>query len=376
MTINRHNYEEFFILYLDNELSSADRRQIDLFVQQHPDLGEELQMLQQTRLDSDPSIVFEGKESLMKLPSLELINSNNYEEWLVQYVDNELNDEQNASVEVYAASNPAAGAALDILLKTKLQPENSITFFNKEILYRREEAPVRRIVPVMWWRVAAAVLLLIALTIGGFTFFKNNNATPDKGIAKTKGTQNVTTPKIAKEKKEDVEEKSSLAQTNPDQSDEIKNSTPKNNNEATFAKKTTNRQENMKTSVENDVPVIAKQNDNNPNNLPDARRNLNMYGAQKNVAVLAVVDESALTKLKENPSQPLVTSGTAQSFIQAKNTLPTDEENGDVAMNEPENKTKFRGLLRKITRTFEKTTNIKATDEQDRLLVAGLSIRL
>src|SRR6185436_4961386 len=114
----------------------------------------------------------------------------------------------------------------------------------------------------------------------------------------------------------------------------------------------------MKISVENDVPLIAKQNDNNPNNLPDARRNLNMYGAQKNVAVLAVVDESALTKLKENPSHPLVTSGTAHSFIQAKNTLPTDEETGAVAMNEPENKTKFRGLLRKITRTFEKTTNI------------------
>jgi len=367
MTINRHNYEEFFILYLDNELSSADRRQVDLFVQQHPDLGEELQMLQQTRLDSDPSIVFEGKESLMQLPSLELINSNNYEEWLVQYIDNELNDEQNASVEVYAASNPAAGAALDILLKTKLQPENSITFFNKEILYRREEAPVRGIVPVMWWRVAAAVLLLIALTIGGFTFFKNNSATPDKGIAKTKGTQNVTTPQIAKEKKEDVEEKSSLAQTNPDQSDEIKNSTPKNNNEATFAKKTTNRQENMKTSVENDVPVIAYVgHGKNGNDLPEPTYNPNMAGAPIPTE-LADTEKPGLTNSLENNSHPLVTSASLTSL---KNTENPEEGN------EPENKTKFRGLLRKITRTFEKTTNIKATDEQDRLLVAGLSIRL
>jgi len=98
-----------------------------------------------------------------------------------------------------------------------------------------------------------------------------------------------------------------------------------------------------------------------------------MNGLQKNDAVLAVVDENALTKLKENTSQIPVTSATTQSFIQAKNSLTNDE---DVAVNEPENKTKFRGLLRKITRTFEKTTNIKATDEQDRLLVAGLSIRL
>ena len=79
MIINRHNYEEFFILYLDNELSSGDRRQVELFVQQHPDLGEELQLLQQTRFDVDPSLVFDGKEILMKSASLGFINSDNYE---------------------------------------------------------------------------------------------------------------------------------------------------------------------------------------------------------------------------------------------------------------------------------------------------------
>ena len=52
MSINRHNYEEFFILYLDNELSSEHRRQVELFVEQHPDLGEELQLLEQTRLET------------------------------------------------------------------------------------------------------------------------------------------------------------------------------------------------------------------------------------------------------------------------------------------------------------------------------------
>jgi len=372
MTINRHNYEEFFILYLDNELSIADRRQVELFAQQHPDLGEELQLLLQTRLDMDPSVVFEGKESLMQLPSLELINSKNYEEWLVQYIDNELNDEQNASVEIYAANNPVAGAALDILLKTKLHPETSITFFNKDALYRKEEAPVRRIVPVMWWRVAAAVLLLIALTIGGFTFFKNNR-TPDKGSIIVQSGQKLTPQVNVTEKKEIVDENQpALAANDPDQVKEDENSSKKNNDLA-IEKKSSNTPKIIRKSVEEDVPVIAASDVRNPNNLPSGDRNPNMIGSPKDDAVIAFVDYTALTKVKGNTPPPLVTSETSESLIQAKNTLPPEEEGG---MNEPENKTKFRGLLRKITRTFEKTTKIKATDDQDRLLVAGLAIRL
>jgi hypothetical protein len=40
-------------------------------------------------------------------------------------------------------------------------------------------------------------------------------------------------------------------------------------------------------------------------------------------------------------------------------------------------KNKLRGFFRKVTRTFEKRTNIKATDEDDdHLLIAGLAIKL
>jgi hypothetical protein len=45
MNINRHNYEEYFILYMDNELDSDDRRMVEAFVLQHPDLKEELDIL-------------------------------------------------------------------------------------------------------------------------------------------------------------------------------------------------------------------------------------------------------------------------------------------------------------------------------------------
>ena len=47
MQINRHNYEEYFILYMDNELPAAERRMVDEFVKLHPDLQEELSLLLQ-----------------------------------------------------------------------------------------------------------------------------------------------------------------------------------------------------------------------------------------------------------------------------------------------------------------------------------------
>jgi hypothetical protein len=177
------------------------------------------------------------------------------------------------------------------------------------------------------------------------------------------------------EKKVPVEEQPVLVTTNSDQL--VKEEVIKQKDNLTaFAKKNTNATKSIRESVEENTSVMVKQNSSNPNNLPEAKYNPNMDSVKKNDAVLADLNVSGLRKLKENTSQLPVTSATTQSFIQAKNTLPPDEGNGGEAMNEPENKTKFRGLLRKITRTFEKTTNIKATDDQDRLLVAGLAIRL
>jgi hypothetical protein len=64
MNINRHNYETFFLLYIDHELSVVERKAVDEFVQANPDLEEELVMLQQSILPTD-RIVFEDKGSLL-----------------------------------------------------------------------------------------------------------------------------------------------------------------------------------------------------------------------------------------------------------------------------------------------------------------------
>ncbi len=66
MLINRSNYEEFFLLYIDGELNETERLTVEKFVSDHPDLREELDVLRDTVLVSDSAIVFENKQQLYK----------------------------------------------------------------------------------------------------------------------------------------------------------------------------------------------------------------------------------------------------------------------------------------------------------------------
>lgn len=362
MNITRNNYEEFFILYLDNELSREDRSRVELFAQQHPDLGEELNMLLQTRLAPDAGIVFKGKQSLMKSSTGCDIGLDNYEEWLVLYVDNELTIEQEVAVENFAIMHPAVKAELDILQKTKLQPEENIIFFNKESLYRKEE-PQRKVIAIRWWRMAVAAVLLFAVSITGF-FLLTNKKTINQSIAGNSKTNQP--PVVKKDTPVPVPNQANPVLTT-NQSPVEKNNTKE---QAATKEKESRRKalhEELVRAIPEETSIASvSMEEKNKNNLPDPTRNPNINGPLK-----PSVD---LTKFNAVDANSLVTNNDHPSFKFTGNSLQPDEtEEPEI---EPGKKTKFRGLLRKITRTFEKTTNIKATDDQDRLLVGGLAIRL
>src|SRR5689334_7285084 len=124
MKITRQNYEEFFILYLDNELSLEDRREVELFAENNPDLKEELDALNQCRFHPDEAVVFNAKEDLMRASS-DSISASNYEKWLLFYIDDELTAGQKLAAEELLNTHPHIRAELSLLQKTKLQPEST-----------------------------------------------------------------------------------------------------------------------------------------------------------------------------------------------------------------------------------------------------------
>lgn len=375
MLINRHNYEEFFILYMDNELDPASRRMVEDFVLLHPDLKEELDILLQYKLVPDTHIVFDGKEELMKENGQPLISMTNHEEWFSLYIDDELLPEQRRQVEAFVDANPATRITLDLLQKTRLQPEQ-VVFPDKSTLYRKEEK-TRRILP-FYWRAAAAILVIIL----GITVFLIVHRKPDTDQPEVaKAPINLPAKTVLPENKQTsipVNEQPEAIASNPLNKSEVAEpgTIPTRPSEKALAQQqqknsTLSKQHENNLTPESGNDVVKNSLTIQPtNNLPKPDNNPNLTNTQAPADALA-------SNNKENniPQQvitnPVVTSANPQPSNIIRAAYPSDEP-----LEETEGKkNKNRGFFRKIARTFEKRTNIDPTDD-NRLLVAGLSFKL
>ena len=201
MEINRQNYETYFLLWVDGELSIQEQNDVEQFIDKNPDLAIELALLQDAKLPIDDAIVYSNKESLLKIESPALSLST-YEEYFLLYIDNELSNKEKQDVELFVLQHPALQAEFLLLQKTILTKE-TIIFTNKELLYKKDENEK----PVIFfsWRKLAIAAALVGFIFSIWMIVPNNSLKQSKQqIAKVKNTIIPTiiktAPIIAKEK--------------------------------------------------------------------------------------------------------------------------------------------------------------------------------
>ena len=90
------------------------------------------------------------------------INRNNYESYFLLYLDRELNPSEMSEVEKFVTENADLQKEFSLLRQTIVVPAQTI-FDQKELLFRKEEK--RRVIPIYWARIAAAVAVLV---LGGW----------------------------------------------------------------------------------------------------------------------------------------------------------------------------------------------------------------
>lgn len=258
MNINRNNYEEFFLMYVDGELNNHQQQMVEAFVQQNADLQFELDMLLETKLTLDEEEIVFDKSALYK-NEVDAINATNAEEKFLLYVDNELNATAKTEVETFVLQHPAFQNNFTTLKNTVL-PIETIVCPDKESLYKKEEKPV----VFMWVKrlsVAAAILFFAVLawqlipsntiqTAGGSSVASNtenpkkNEVVPvTSGTTKTlkienttaatnqqkmpvvKGTEEIETVRFAKNKNEQIATNNTVQTIASNQNNTVNNTT-------------------------------------------------------------------------------------------------------------------------------------------------------
>jgi hypothetical protein len=157
MEINRNNYEEYFLLYADNELSNTEKKVVEIFLQENPDLKEEFLMIQLTvNAPEEEAKLIDKSFLIKKVPSF--IDGNNYEEIFVLYFDNELSISQKKEVEIFVTENPKYKTEFELIGEAKLFPDNSIVYPDKKELLRKEKSG--KVIPLILWRAMAAAVFI------------------------------------------------------------------------------------------------------------------------------------------------------------------------------------------------------------------------
>ncbi|HUR12011.1 MAG TPA: hypothetical protein VM012_11605 [Flavitalea sp.] len=359
MKIDRHNYEEFFLLYVDNELSAEEKKAVENFVAINTDLKQELRLLHETVLHPEPQVTFDLKSSLLKKND-SLVHEFNYQEYFLLYADNELDAAIRKQVEEFAATHPNYESEFAVIQQARFQPDTTIVFGDKSELYRKEKDD--KVVPFTWWKLMAAAVILLAVGITSWFLMTSSDSKPSKQIVTTTPA---TTPALLETNKSDAVAKRSSQTVAPSSETE---------NPAAKIDVASRSNPLLATSKKIDLPEYKKSKEaSNISHTPDVSP----------VDVIAKVEQPVPVQTeKADPvitvTPPVQTVASLVNNVTAESAVYTESEQDNdivyVANTSVSKKNKLRGIFRKASRFIEKATHLDATNRGIR--VANIEVGL
>jgi hypothetical protein len=368
--IDRNNYEEFFLLYVDDELDAVSNLAVKDFIQQHADLAIELEMLMQAK-SLPQEIVFADKESLLRTEGNN-INETNHEEYFLLYVDNELSASKREEVEKYVLQHPHLQDEFTLIKQTVLAPE-TVSYGNKAGLYHKEK---RRAIYIKPWRLAAAAIFIGVCVTGWLMMQKNTPAitVADNNKVSIPSKQAITAPRVDTPKQQVIQPaqpatQEVLAAKQPgkekDRKHEAESAISKNAKENPTRNNAVNNEDGDDLSYQHVDPsnndIIRQQND-----LPSS------------VDATADVPDDLTEKQAETgtlAAQPNSSENNGYKIypVAYKEINTNDDDNSLHVGVFDLNKNKVKNLFKKAGRVFNNRTNDVA-NEDGKLQVANFEI--
>ncbi|MBS1743436.1 MAG: hypothetical protein JST81_10400 [Bacteroidetes bacterium] len=394
--INRQNYEGYFLMYVDNELSAQDRAAVDQFVSENPDLETELELLTETTLPAE-SITYSPKSSLYREETIPTA----MQEQLLLQLDNELDAAAAKELTLKLATDKDLSREWNILQQTRLDANDTIVFEDKQLLYRKERD---RVIPMFFWRIAAAVVIIGMLIVAGYNQFmpaNSNHHTGDMasqnnqgainqpagtgdsfktGGDKTSTAVNETSTKVAQTPAANISDaqasdqpvinnntRTAIAGVQKDAATIHKNSNAPQNNDLRAVAINGKQPTGNTKSNNQQLPSPGVEKINNDGSNKKMLTNVQQANDQKmNDALpekesMAKVNQPStkqpVVSLKDEELTPMVNSLAKTAAVEENNTESND--NSILFIKEEKvNRTKIGGLFRKVKRVLTRNANI------------------
>lgn len=346
-TITLNNYEEYFVLYMDNELNASQKAAVESFVARYPQLAEELDGLMSTKLPVD-NLHFAGKEELLS-PAMKM---NSVDESLLLYIDDELPVAEKAAVAQRIETDRDYKQQHSLLLQTKLNPGEKILHPDKKELYRHE----KRTVPFgFWMRTAAAVVLLLI----GTWFFVLNKAKEPQGRIVDSGRTVKEEMNAIKEKPTIIEQIAPAPASPAEETVLTKRPVirPVQSGDKAPARKIQDGRHGEGASLNKDMAVGTRR---------DAIQfRANPYKTTPDIPSIAAVNKTI--------APPGVTPAADPSYNKQNDSQNNPEVDWAV---ETKKKAPARGFFRKVSRFIERNTGIGTVNADNELLVGAVALKL
>ncbi len=363
MNINRNNYEKFFIMYVDHELSAKERMEVEAFVAANPDLKTELEMFQEVVLQPEPQITFPGKEILFK--NSNPVTEENYEEYFVLYGDDELNREQKEFVEQFVYRHPQFQADFELIQKARVVADTSIVYPDKSELFRYEKKG-GAVIKMQWMRAVAAAVIFLFMGGMGWMFVQQEEKVHlpgEDGYVRNIEVEKSGSEEVAKRGSGEEASNTVVAMVSGDEGKKV--SEAGNINKGVSVSVAEERKRRSDEVEKRGTDEVEKRGSDEVKNVIS-----DVAIADGPERKTEITDEA----ISEDQLRGLNKVGNAVAAapeIQQVSNVVYIEQEPDRSRNKS-----LRGLVRKATRIFEKTTNIDPANKDHKVQIAGFEIAL
>ena len=283
------------------------------------------------------------------------INLHNYQDFLLRYIDEELDLRETEALLAFVAAHPAIGEELESLQSTKLDIE-SITCPSKSLLYKnifpvivepetivypykqklfkkeKEKAPV---VLLKWWAVGAAAVFLFMMVRFGILDQKGGTTLSKNSISKNKDSKASTL---------------SVIKNNPTTNSSSTNNPVVNNGSGTATKVVTDIKNNTLNTIEYAVTQNIEHQSIPTASMVTARetaRNMPSYNGD-----IIDVKPTIIAEITTEPQEP-------NEIIETIDTEAASSNRSVMVGAFEIDKDKFRGLFRKVNAIIKNKENNK-----------------